>query len=348
MRGSSSARPRRCTAPRSVYGAAFSPDGTLAVTDGTDRIVRRVKLAGGAAATGGVTELRGHTDIVLRTRFSPDGQSFLSSSRDGTIRVWSPASEEPLRVFRDHRSVIGDAEYIEGGRRIASAGDDGRLLIWSPWTADHTVLFKHARPLPLSTLEVLSRSGHIAVHDTAGAVWDLSAEGAARQVRTADDSTITLLRASPDGSLLAIGTATGAVTVHETTGYRAIHETTMAAGIRQIHFDPQNRDLLIASEDGRVRLVALAGRRTTRWPDLAVSARDVAYSHDGEVIAFVCRDGGAWFYSWRASAWVYARDHATSVSSGRFSRDSALFASTDRSGALVVRDVVRTFARRNR
>jgi WD40 repeat protein len=122
----------------------------------------------------------------------------------------------------------------------------------------------------------------------------------------------------------------------------------MTAGIRQISFDPRNRDLLIASEDGHVRIVALDARRAAPWRDLSVAARDVAYDREGDMIAFVCEDGGAWFYSWRAGSWRYARDHATNVLSGRFSRDGALFASADSSGAVVVRDVTRTFAWRSR
>jgi WD40 repeat protein len=328
-------------APSAVYNSAFSPDGRLIVAGGTDRVVYRVSIADGH-----VTELRGHQDIVLRVRFSPDGRSFLSFSNDRTIRTWSPTREEPLRVFSDHNGLVGDAEYIEGGGRIASVGDDGKLLIWSPQGDTSSVLFTHPQRLPLLTLEALDRSGHIAVHDQVGNVWSISPQGGARQVRTADGSPITMLRASPDGSLLAIGTSAGAVAVYETSGYKTIYRTAMKAGIRQISFDPQNRDLLIAAEDGQVRAAALDPRRSIPWRDLSVGARDVAHGRDGEAIALVSGDGDTWFYSLHTDSWIYTRDHATSISSGRFSRDGTIFASTDRSGALVIRDVPRTFTRR--
>lgn len=93
--------------------------------------------------------------------------------------------------------------------------------------------------------------------------------------------------------------------------------------------------------------MGLDPRRTIPWRDFAVAARDVAYGKDGETIAIVCEDGAAWFYSFPTNLWVYAHDHATDILSGRFTPDGAHFASTDRSGVLVVRDVIRTFARRN-
>jgi WD40 repeat protein len=98
----------------------------------------------------------GHTDIVTRVRFSPDGRSFLSFGYDNTVRVWSPAGEAPLRVFAGHGG-IEEAEYIERGHRIVSTGDDGQLLAWSPGGHDVTVLFAHGSPL--TALEVLGDRG---------------------------------------------------------------------------------------------------------------------------------------------------------------------------------------------
>src|SRR6185503_15656352 len=108
----------------------------------------------------------------------------------------------------------------------------------------------------------------------------------------------------PDGRLLALGTAAGVVVLYETSGYNMVRKITMSARIRQIHFDPRNRDLLVASEDGRVRIVALDTRRAIPWDDLEVAVRDVAYGRDGETIALGCEDGGVWFYSVPEDRWV--------------------------------------------
>ena len=43
-----------------------------------------------------IAELRGHTDKVKSVMFSPDEDSVITSSDDGTVRVWS--SVDVLKV----------------------------------------------------------------------------------------------------------------------------------------------------------------------------------------------------------------------------------------------------------
>jgi eukaryotic-like serine/threonine-protein kinase len=327
-------------APDAIFGLAFSPDSTTVFTGGLDGIVRRIAVGSGA-----VTELIGHTAMVVSTRTAPDGSSALSFGHDGTVRVWRGASPTPGRVFADHGSVVGDAEYIERGRRIVSVGDDGRLLAWPPDGREVAVWFKHGAPL--TSVEALARNDHAVVKDARGSIWDVAPDGAVQQVREPDGATVTTLRASRDGSYLATGTDTGVVTVYDTASWRVISTTKATGGIRQIQFDPLGRDLIVASEpgraqDGRVQIVPLGGQRALRWREVVSAVRDVAYAPDGETIGFVCADGGTWLYGVRTDTWVYARDHEVDTPSGRFSPDGQLFVSSDRRGLVVVRDVAST------
>jgi WD40 repeat protein len=321
-----------------VYGPAFSRDGKFLVTGGADGIVRRI-----ATSDGTTTALRGHQGVVWRIVTSPDNRSFFSQATDGTVQVWSPEGQTSIREFSKHGNVE-DAEYIEGGRRIASVGDDGQVLAWSPSGTDVSVLFQHPRRLPLKTIESLPDRGAVAVGDAQGAVWEIPLQGSPRQIRSAEDHVITVLRASPDGGLLGVGTSAGVATIYETANDRVIHEATLEGGIHQIQFDPHNRDLLIASKDGQVRVVTLSVRPRVQWQALAIDALNMAYSRNGEMIAFLCRDGGSWFYSFSADRWVHGRDHAADVPWGTFSHDGARLVSTDRGGVVVVRDMAKTFS----
>ncbi len=321
-------------APHGVFNVAFIPNSQELVTDGDDGIVRRISVV-----DGGVREHRGHRGSASRIVVSPDGGSIASIGSDRTIRVWRTSDGASLRTFAGHTAEIGDADYIESGRRIVSAGADGRLLAWAITGTDETLLFE--RPIPLVALEILRRNDHIVVADAAGDVWDVASPSTPRLVRAADSATVTLLRASPDGRFLAIGTDQGSVTVYETSDWTVLLATTAGGGIRQIAFDPKARDLVIASEDGHVRIAALDTRRALPWRDVATAARDVAYGPDGETIAFVCADG-AWFYAVRDDTWVYARDHFSNTTSGAFSPDGKWFASSDRRGNVTLRDVAAT------
>jgi WD40 repeat protein len=326
-------------APSPIYGLALSADNKTVAAIGSNFSIHRI-----AIEDGGITKLEGHRDAVLKVRFSPDGTSMLSFSNDGTVRVWSVSGQHLLRTFSQHAGVIGNAAYIDGGRHIVSDGDDGRLLMWSPEGKDAVVLFTHSAPL--SSLQVLRDKRHVVVHDSSGAVWDVSTEGVSKQVRRADGADIRLLRASLDGRLLAVGTDSGVVTIYETAGYTTVLETTLPDSIRQIDIDPRNRDVVISTEAGHVRLMPLDARRSIPWRDLSVGARDVAYAPDGETIALVGQGGGSWFYSMRGDAWKYTRDHASLVLTGGFSPDGSRFVSSDADGTVVVRDLGDTFTRK--
>jgi len=201
-------------------------------------------------------------------------------------------------------------------------------------------------------VEVLPRNDgndHVVVKDVNSAMWDVSLGGDRRAIRDANGAAITLLRASEDGKYVVTGTETGVVEVYETSSWHVIETVRALGSIRQIAFDPKNRDLLIASEAGHsqfghLQIVALGPHRAYRWHEVAVEVRDVAYSPDGEIIGFVCKDGGTWLYALGSDVWAYTRDHDVDISTGKFSPDGRLFATTDRRGIVVVRDVASTLA----
>ena len=88
-----------------VWCVALSPDGHLALTGSTGRVkepqtrVERVRLWD--AQTGRqIAALAGHTAWVRSVAFSPDGSRAVTSSNDGTVRMWrlpqsTPAGEKP-------------------------------------------------------------------------------------------------------------------------------------------------------------------------------------------------------------------------------------------------------------
>jgi WD40 repeat protein len=328
--------------PVPIFGLSFSRDGSHIVANGADRKLYVVDLSNDTT-----TELRGHEAGVRRTGIAPDGTSMLSFGYDGTVRVWDAVSHAPLRVFADHSSIVEDAVYIDAGRRIASIGDDGRLLTWSANGNDTFVLFTHQSPLV--SLEVLKASNHLVVADNVGEVWDVSPDGRAHQIRIADSQTITELRASTEGRRLAIGTDRGAVTVYDTATWKITNFFISSGAIRQIEFDPLNRDVLVAAEGGasptgQVQLIPLGTRQESPWSSVVILARTISYSYNGQAIAFVCFDGGTWLYSRRDNLWSYTRDHDADALAGVFSPDGKLFASSDRHGRIVIRDVKLTFA----
>ncbi len=128
-----------------VNGLTFGRDGeTLAIAgaDGEtfvaslehilpdDPPADSAKLEGRLPDEAILISMSGHTDVINHLELNPDGTRYLTSSWDGTARVWDAASGELLLTLAGHQGRLWDATLTPDGERIATAGADGALILW--------------------------------------------------------------------------------------------------------------------------------------------------------------------------------------------------------------------------
>jgi WD40 repeat protein len=112
---------------RGINDIEFSPEknSNAIVTAGADHTAR-------LSAKGQLSvPLLGHTRAVLGASFSPDGRSVLTSSKDGTARLWDPYGEpipQPPLATYESRSVTTVA-IDPTGNRIAVGREDGGVEV---------------------------------------------------------------------------------------------------------------------------------------------------------------------------------------------------------------------------
>jgi WD40 repeat protein len=74
--------------------------------------------------------LEGHEDVVTDLAAWGDGKYALSSSKDGTVRLWDISLEREIHVLRGHRDHVNSVAVWADGARAITASSDATLKIW--------------------------------------------------------------------------------------------------------------------------------------------------------------------------------------------------------------------------
>lgn len=112
-----------------VNRAAFSPDAEskYVLTASADRTA----VLWNADTGEFMRRYVGHSDAVHSVAFSKDLRRMLTTSEDGTIRVWDiDNGKTPVRVLTDVGSPVRQAAFSHDGTRVVSGSADNTARIW--------------------------------------------------------------------------------------------------------------------------------------------------------------------------------------------------------------------------
>jgi len=113
-----------------VIAAAFSPDGTIMASSGSDGVIRLWDVAAGNE----IGQLLGHESEANTLSFDPSGEQLVSSSGDGIVRIWDVLSGQTLHVIAAHAERVTWFSLNKDGSILATGSADATVRLWDMLT----------------------------------------------------------------------------------------------------------------------------------------------------------------------------------------------------------------------
>ncbi|XP_064419011.1 transcription initiation factor TFIID subunit 5 [Latimeria chalumnae] len=155
--------------------------------------------------------LHGHSGAVYGISFGPDRNYLLSSSEDGTVRLWSLQTFTCLVGYKGHNYPVWDTQFSPYGYYFISGGHDRIARLWA---TDHyqplRIFAGHLADVTCTKFHPNSNYVATGSADRTIRLWDIL-NGNCVRIFTGHKGPIHALMFSPNGKFLASGATDGRV-----------------------------------------------------------------------------------------------------------------------------------------
>jgi guanine nucleotide-binding protein subunit beta-2-like 1 protein len=249
--------------------------------------------------------LSGHSEPVVSTVLSSDGQFALSGSWDRTMRLWDLNTGASVRTFQGHTKDVNSVAFSGDNRQIVSGSRDKTIKLWNTLAECKYTITEDMHTDWVSCV-VFSPSAKMPLIVSAGwdklvKVWNLS-NCKLRTNLVGHTGVVYTTAVSPDGSLCASGGKDGTAMLWDVNDGKHLYSLDAGGTINALCFSPKNY-WLVAATDLSIKVWDLENKNildelsSTNPPKCGIPwCVSVSWSADGNTLFAGSTDGNVYMY----------------------------------------------------
>jgi WD40 repeat protein len=231
-----------------VQLVAFAPGGSFLTA--TARTVRFWDVA--TSQPRGITIDPGHEFGRQALALGPDGRRLLIGCREGSLRLWSMETGQPIGKASNDEAAIMTAALSPDGRTALLAGRDGDSRLWDALTGQPSDRrLRHAAGIYAAAFSPDGRTVATASLDRTARLWSVATGKPVGEVR--HHGLVSAVAFSPDGSRLATASADHSARLCDLGSGRQI-ALKHRLPVRSVAFSADGRCLVTGCADKTARL----------------------------------------------------------------------------------------------
>jgi WD40 repeat protein/transcriptional regulator with XRE-family HTH domain len=266
---------------------AFTPDGKY-IALGDENTIKLYDTVNWQLARGFVGHQAGSGFGISGIAFSPDGKYMVSTSTDGTARLWEVATGQFIHFIGGRGNALQDVAFSPDGKFLAIAGGDQVARVWDMQkTFGGRQLIGHTGPVWQALFSPDGKRVVTASGDRTARIWD-AITGQALITLTGHLDEVRSATFSPDGKQVLTASADHSARLWDATSGQELRRFEVDTDlVGEAVFSPDGKYLVTTSWDSMAR----------DWDDqtgkLILTYRNqgpshinrIAFSPDGKAVA---------------------------------------------------------------
>jgi WD40 repeat protein len=303
-----------------VADLAFSPDDTLLATAGSNDTVGRIWNLAKESAVATITLHRSGIESVV---FTPDGQSLITTGRDGKAVVSGVAAGFPQASLAGHTRPVEGAEVSHDGDLAATWSEDGTARVWKVRVGAYPRdVGKHELPPSTRRGPVVAFSPDGRYMLSGGADGTAHLWGSRSPLRVlSHNGPVNTASFSRNGRRVITASDDGTARVWRVPDGQLIASLPHGAPVTAAGLTPNGRFAVTAGRDGLVRVWNVATGSRARSYELGGTINDADVSRDGRFVVAASSNWRAAILGITAERELILRGHTDEVVAAAFSPD---------------------------